>query len=71
MPIPSEPFWMVYGEDQSSPRVCHHNFELAEREAKRLAALNPGIRFFVMAPVGVAQKIEVTFRPINLSDIPL
>ncbi len=66
----SEPFFMVYGYGQNPPTVIHDNFMLAEREAKRLADLHPGIRFYVLATVGAAEKVSVQFRKIDADEIP-
>lgn len=66
----SEPFWMVYGLNQGAPNVVHNTFESAERESRRLAANNPGIKFYVLASVACAEKMDVSFRSINPDDIP-
>lgn len=66
----SEPFWMVYGLGQGAPNFIHDTFENAERESRRLAAKHPGIRFYVLASVACAEKMDVSFRGINQDDIP-
>lgn len=66
----SEPFFMVYGLGQGAPNCTHDTFESAETEAKRLANLHPGIRFYVLATVGVAEKLTVHFRKIESDEIP-
>jgi hypothetical protein len=70
MRIRSEPFWMIYGEGQNSPAVRHENFEAAKRESERLARNNPGIRFFILATVGVTERNDVTYRSIDPLEIP-
>lgn len=66
----SEPFWMVYGWDQSPPRAIHNTFESAKREAERLASCNPGVRFYVMVSCGAAERRDITWRPIDPDAIP-
>lgn len=64
-----EPFWMVYGERQGPPAVQHASREIADAEAKRLARNNPGIRFFVMESVAVAEKHDVSFTAFTRRSI--
>ena len=66
----SEPFFMVYGYGQNPPTVIHDTLDKAEKEAKRLADLHPGIRFYVLATVGAAEKVSVQFRKIDAREIP-
>lgn len=66
----SEPFFMVYGYGQGAPNVIHDTFDQASAEAKRLADLHPGIRFYVLATVGAAEKVSVHFRKIDADEIP-
>lgn len=70
MRIQIEPFWMIYGEGQNAPVARHGSFEAAKRESERLARNNPGIRFFILATVGVTEKNDVTFRAIDPMEIP-
>lgn len=60
MSAPS-PFWMVYGDGQYAPTVKHDSREKAETEAKRLARINAGIKFFVLQTISMAEKPDVTF----------
>lgn len=46
MAHPDHTFWMVLGN--GVPTVRHQSQESAEREAERLADLNPGHSFFVL-----------------------
>lgn len=41
-------FWMVYGHGRSAPTYRHPTKDSAQREAKRLAQLNPGSTFTVL-----------------------
>ncbi len=66
----SEPFFMVYGYGQGTPTVIHDTFDQAATEAKRLADCHPGIRFYVLATVGAAEKVSVQFRKIDAEEIP-
>lgn len=40
-------FWMVWSPSGSAPGLRHRRREQAEQEAKRLAELRPGEKFFV------------------------
>lgn len=42
------PVFMVFGEGGESPSVRHRSRGMAQREAMRLALLNPGARFHVL-----------------------
>ena len=66
----SAPFFMVYGLGQGAPTVIHDSFEQASAEAKRLADRYPGLRFYVLATVGRAEKVSVEFRRIDPDEIP-
>lgn len=63
-------FWMVYGEGQRAPTFKHDSPQEARREAERLARTNPGIKFFVLAAVGVAHKFDVSFEEWTSDQIP-
>lgn len=62
----SEPlFWVVWAEGGGSPTVKHHSQDTANAEAKRLARVNPGIRFVVLQPLRAVVKndlITTTFK---------
>jgi hypothetical protein len=64
-----EPFWMVYGEHQGPPTMRHASRVIADGEAKRLARNNPGIRFFVLESVAVAEKHDVSFTTLTRRSI--
>ena len=44
--------FLVWNPRRGLPTVSHETFEVAVKESERLAQLNPGQTFFVMAPVG-------------------
>lgn len=44
-------FWMVWNKGGGAPTVTHKSPASAEREARRLAKLNPGHAFIVLAAV--------------------
>lgn len=56
-----ERFYMVYGFDQGRPTIRHDSYEIAKAEALRLSRVIPGVKFFVMETVAVAEKIDVQF----------
>ena len=68
-----ERFWMVVNPSGSTPRVKHCSRGGADREAMRLAKMNPGQEFFVLkAVVGFAAK-QPTVEKIKLAsntDLP-
>jgi len=41
-------FWFVWTKKGRVPRNAHNNAESAEKEATRLAGLNPGKKFIVL-----------------------
>jgi hypothetical protein len=47
-----ECFWMVLAENSNQTTKRHSFLDQAKAEAKRLAASNPGIRFFVLQSLG-------------------
>jgi hypothetical protein len=66
-------FWIVVS-DQRGPSTWPHRHmveEFAFSEAQRLAALNPGTRFFVMAAIGASESNNVkTVRYTDNDEIP-
>ena len=44
-----EKFWMVWNEGNRGPEKKHLNENSARNEAERLARLNPGQKFYVLA----------------------
>ena len=56
-------FFMVLSDKSAETRVRHATLDIARNEAKRLAALNPGIRFFVLASLGhMVKEDPVTWQ---------
>jgi hypothetical protein len=69
-------FWMVYGNGQSAPTVKHKTLYDASREAERLARTVPGVQFYVLQAMAVAERRDVLFRRlagnpyVNDDDLP-
>lgn len=52
-PISVKPcFWMVWGEGRPGATTQHETPTTADKEAMRLAAKNPGVRFHVLRSDG-------------------
>lgn len=66
----TEPFWMIYGLDQSAPRATHETFDQAKREAERLARCTPGVAFFVLQSIACAVKQDIEFRRMEFNELP-
>lgn len=54
-----ETFWMVWNEGNRAPTVKHPSESAARDEAERLARLNPGQKFHVLAAIDCCQKRDV------------
>lgn len=52
-------FWCVWCENGGSPTVKHREFSTAKAEAQRLARVNPGHRFVVLAATVAFQKSDL------------
>lgn len=65
-----ERFWMVVGN--GPPVHRHDTFESAKAEAERLARLNPGQEFAVMASIAVCKKTDVTWEEMwdHTNEVP-
>lgn len=63
---PDDPkFYMVYGGGENGAKVKHETHQKAETEAKRLAELNPGRVYAVLAAIGfVYKEPQVVVRKI-------
>ena len=66
-------YWMVHCHEHGPARCMHSDYDSARREAKRLAMLNPGRRFFVLAAVEMvrmpAQSLECRLLdPVEFDD---
>jgi hypothetical protein len=55
-------FWMVWNKDGAAPRVTHASEACAQREAIRLAKVNPGQKFIVLA---ATEKFWLTGPPAD------
>lgn len=64
------PFYVVWNPAHGLPRVRHHSSADAEREAKRMAMLNPGQEFFVLLATAVARRLEPVELKRLQDDIP-
>lgn len=61
-----EKFWLVWCPTGLRPPSHRHDTEeSAEREARRLAELNPGRQFFVLAALKVAEVRGLTITTLN------
>ncbi len=49
---------MVYADNSTQTRCRHGSRKQAEDEARRLAGINPGIKFFVLQSIGYAARTE-------------
>lgn len=64
-------FFMVLSDKSSETRVRHATLDIARNEAKRLATLNPGIKFFVLASLGhMVKEDPVTWEQHDQDPIP-
>ncbi len=67
-------FYIVWcPTNPKTPSYRHYSEASASNEAKRLAIQYPDCQFYVLATVGMAEKVSVTytnFRPLNEDDIP-
>lgn len=59
-------FWCVWNEGGGSPTVKHADFSRAKSEAQRLARMNPGKRFVVLAAALAYVKDDV--REVQFSE---
>ena len=63
------PFWLVWAEDGHEPRRKHPDQQSAEREAERLARMNPGTSFCVMMPIARMTEQRITTERFNVLDM--
>lgn len=63
------PFYLVWHEDGGEPRQKHADQHLAEREAERLARVNPGDRFYVLAPVAAIRRSDIERERFDLGEL--
>lgn len=65
---PPPPFWLVWREGGSAPTFKHPDENLASIEARRLAALHPGQRFFVLTPSLAVTHTSPVIEVFDLTD---
>ena len=56
--------FLVWNTEARLPTFAHDTHEAAVKEAERLAGLNPGQHFHVMAPIGTAH-VPTVYRKNN------
>lgn len=59
-------FWMVQGDGPATYR--HDNLHSAEKEAQRLARMNPGCTFYVMEAVAAHRRVDVERFSLRADD---
>lgn len=58
---PDTQFWMVWSPNSGlAPTAKHATGDSAVKEADRLAALNPGQRFYVLKALRYAHRVQPT-----------
>lgn len=55
-----ESFYVVWQPETGAPNYRHGYFEFAKNEAERLAAANPGKKFYVLRAQSVSFKNDIT-----------
>lgn len=66
----TSPFWMVWNEQGHAPTYKHITLPAAKAEAERLARMNPGQRFHVLAAMGSCEYNPVSWTEVNHDEIP-
>jgi hypothetical protein len=59
-------FWMVYGVGQRGSTYQHRSKAQATAEAERLASLNPGSTFVVLAAVGAFSAARPVVETVKI-----
>jgi hypothetical protein len=67
---PNQPFWLVWNERGGVPTYKHLTPESARAEAERLARLNPGGKFHVLAALGHCAFNAVNWTEVQKDFIP-
>ena len=62
-------FYVVWNPARDAPRHRHDDYDGALREAKRLAAQNPGQDFYVLSAVAKASTVDPV-RVVTFDSIP-
>jgi hypothetical protein len=61
-----EEFWMVWRFNGQGPTRQYEYFDDAKKEAERLAANNPGVKFVVLRSIGYCEIINpVIYKEVN------
>ena len=63
-------FFLVWQPETGYTRYRHDDYQLAQLEAERLAAQNPGKEFLVLQAVGGAVSTNIQRIEFDVSDIP-
>jgi hypothetical protein len=66
----SPPFYLVWAAGRGAPVVKHETQGKAEKEAERLASLNPGDDFYVLQPVMRLREVRVEREHYETDQIP-
>jgi len=58
-------FWLIWNPRGRAPTVQHDTYDAAVREAKRLAQIAPGSKFYILQAKDVVQTIDpVEIKPL-------
>lgn len=63
------PFWVVWNPQGNNPTMRHQSREAAQDEAERLARINPGQNFYVLASLSVSFKSDVTTTHFDVMEL--
>jgi hypothetical protein len=66
----AEKFYTVWCENGGTPTVMHSDHNNAKDEARRLAKLNPSLKFWVMESLGYMQVHDPVQWVNTISDLP-
>lgn len=64
------PFFTVWKQGGGVSTFAHEDQIKAEQEARRLAALNPGTKFFVMAPLASFVTTQFSVERFEPDSVP-
>lgn len=65
-----KPFYLVWSEGRGNPTSKHESYANAEREAHRLAKLNPGEEFHVLVSSCTLHIPDPVIKTEHLEDMP-
>jgi hypothetical protein len=65
-------FYLIWRENSNNntPTYRHNSYASAKAECKRLTSEYGG-KFHILAHVATAERVDVTFKEIDLGQIPL